>query len=132
MRGACCAQSYLLIYLQHYVKLATLESSILIAVAVLVGGILMAYPFGLAVDRWGRRRVALLAVAGEVIGLYLFSLAGSFLVLAALPYHLNIGGQPLRPPRFGQYIWLGKRTSCRQQLPGGHKSVNLGGLAPPY
>lgn len=72
---------YLLIYLQHYMKLPTLEYSILVATAILVGGILMAYPMGLAVDRFGRMRVALLAVVGEALGLLLFSYARSFVAL---------------------------------------------------
>ncbi|MEW5869256.1 MAG: MFS transporter [Chloroflexota bacterium] len=72
---------YLIIYLQHYIQLETLSASLLIAVAILVGGILVSYPLGLLVDRWGRRRVALLAVAGEMLGLLLFSLARSFAAL---------------------------------------------------
>ena len=72
---------YLLIYLQHYIKLETMQSSILIAVAILFGGILMAYPLGLLVDRWGRRPVALAAVGAEVVGLLLFSISKSFLAL---------------------------------------------------
>jgi MFS family permease len=72
---------YLLIYLQHYLKLETMQSSMLIAIAILVGGILMAYPLGLAVDRWGRKPVALLAVLGETVGLILFSISRSFVFL---------------------------------------------------
>jgi MFS family permease len=72
---------YLLIYLQHYLKLEPMQSSMLIAIAILVGGILMAYPLGLAVDRWGRKPVALLAVLGETVGLILFSISRSFVFL---------------------------------------------------
>jgi MFS family permease len=72
---------YLLIYLMHYIKLETLQYSILVAVAILVGGIGMAYPFGLLVDRWGRRRVAMLAVVFESVGLLLFSFAKSYVPL---------------------------------------------------
>jgi MFS family permease len=72
---------YLLIYLQHYLKLETMQSSMLVAIAILVGGILMAYPVGLLVDRWGRRPVALLAVLGEMVGLLLFSISRSFVIL---------------------------------------------------
>lgn len=68
---------YLLIYLQHYVHLATMESSLMIAVTILVGGILLAFPLGLLVDRWGRRPVALVAIAGEMLGLVLFSMTHS-------------------------------------------------------
>jgi MFS family permease len=72
---------YLLIYLMHYIKLETLQYSILVAVAILVGGIGMAYPFGLLVDRWGRRRVAMLAVVFESVGLLVFSLVKSYVLL---------------------------------------------------
>jgi MFS family permease len=72
---------YLLIYLQHYIQLETMQSSVLIAVAILVGGILLSYPIGILVDRWGRRQVALLAIFGEMLGLFLFSLSRSFVAL---------------------------------------------------
>ena len=72
---------YLLIYLQHYLKLETMQSSLLVAIAILVGGILMAYPLGLLVDRWGRKPVALLAVLGEMAGLLLFSISRNFVLL---------------------------------------------------
>lgn len=72
---------YLLIYLNHNIGVSQTEASLLIFVAILVGGILLAYPLGLLADRWGRRRVALLAVAGEAIGLLLFSLVQDFPLL---------------------------------------------------
>lgn len=72
---------YLLIYLEHNIQLPALEYSILVGVAILVGGILLAYPIGLLVDRWGRWQVALLAVCLEALGLLLFSLSRSFLTL---------------------------------------------------
>ena len=72
---------YLLIYLQHFIRLPALEYSILVAVAILAGGILMAYPLGWLVDRWGRKPVALLAVFCEALGLLLFSFSRSFLAL---------------------------------------------------
>ncbi len=72
---------YLMIYLQHYVQLEILESSIVVAVSILVGGIGAAYPIGLLVDRWGRRPVALLSVVLEAIGLILFSFANSTVAL---------------------------------------------------
>jgi MFS family permease len=72
---------YLIIYLNHYLELPTLQASLLIFVAILIGGIVLAYPLGLLVDRLGRRRVAFLAIVGEVVGLFLFSLARSYPVL---------------------------------------------------
>ncbi len=66
---------YLMIYLQHYVQLSIVNSSIVVGVCILVGGIGAAYPIGLLVDRWGRRPVAILAVLLEAVGLIVFSLS---------------------------------------------------------
>jgi MFS family permease len=72
---------YLLIYLINYVHLETLQYSILVAAAIIIGGIAMAYPFGLLVDRWGRQPVAMLAVVFEAGGLILFSISKSYTAL---------------------------------------------------
>jgi MFS family permease len=72
---------YLIIYLQHYIELDTISSSITIAVCILVGGIALAYPLGLLIDRWGRKPVALLAVGAEMVGLVLFSLSRTLVPL---------------------------------------------------
>lgn len=72
---------YLIIYLQHYIQLDTISSSITIAVCILVGGIALAYPLGLLIDRWGRKPVALLAVGAEMVGLILFSLSRTLVPL---------------------------------------------------
>lgn len=72
---------YLMIYLQHHVQLSIPDSSLVVGVCILVGGIGAAYPIGLLVDRWGRRPVALLAVVLEAIGLIVFSLSKSLPML---------------------------------------------------
>jgi MFS family permease len=72
---------YLMIYLQHYVQLSIVNSSILIGVSIMIGGIGLAYPIGLLVDHWGRRPVALLSVVLEAVGLIVFSLSESMLML---------------------------------------------------
>jgi MFS family permease len=72
---------YLIIYLNHFLKLPTAQASLLIFVAILVGGILASYPVGVLVDRWGRRRLAIATVVAEMLGLFLFSLARSLLML---------------------------------------------------
>lgn len=66
---------YLLIYMKHFLKLSIGSSSLVLAVTILVGGIIMAYPIGILVDRWGRRPVALTAVVMESVGLIVFSFA---------------------------------------------------------
>jgi MFS family permease len=72
---------YLIIYLNHYLKLPTLEASLVIFVCILVGGILLAYPFGLLADRIGRKRLALGAILLKMVGLLLFSLTKDILPL---------------------------------------------------
>ena len=72
---------FLMIYLQHYIKLDTISSTITIAISILVGGIALAYPLGLLIDRWGRKPVALIAVGAEMIGLLLFSFSKTLVPL---------------------------------------------------
>lgn len=66
---------YLLIYINHYLHISNLQSSLIVFVAILVGGIGAAYPLGLLVDKWGRKKVTLFAIVFEAIGLFAFSLA---------------------------------------------------------
>jgi MFS family permease len=72
---------YLLVYLEHYIQLDALHYSVLVGIAILVGGILAAYPIGILVDRWGRYPVAVSAVILEAVGLTAFSLTGNYIVL---------------------------------------------------
>lgn len=73
---------YLIIYLNHYLKLPTVQASLLIFVAILIGGIALAYPLGLLTDKIGRKPVALGALVLKMIGLILFSFMTTFLPLA--------------------------------------------------
>ncbi|MBN1180241.1 MAG: MFS transporter [Anaerolineae bacterium] len=73
---------YLIIYLNHYLELPTLDASLIIFVCILVGGILLAYPFGILADRIGRKRLAVGAVVLKMVGLILFSLMHTTLLLA--------------------------------------------------
>ena len=72
---------YIIIYLNHYLELPTLEASLVIFVAILVGGIALAYPFGLLADRIGRKKLAVGAIFLKMIGLIAFSLMREFLWL---------------------------------------------------
>lgn len=65
---------YLIIYLNHYLKLETLQASLVIFACILVGGIMLAFPFGWLADRIGRKRLAIGAVLLKMVGLVLFSL----------------------------------------------------------
>ena len=68
---------YLMIYINTYLEIPTMQASLIIFCAILFGGIATAYPLGLLADRWGRRNVALTAVIAEMVGLIAFSLARS-------------------------------------------------------
>jgi predicted MFS family arabinose efflux permease len=81
MAGINVFFSYLMIYLQHHVKLSISESSLVNGVCILVGGIGAAYPIGLLVDRWGRNPVAILSAILEAVGLVAFSLSSSTISL---------------------------------------------------
>lgn len=72
---------YLIIYLNHYLKLETLQASLVIFVCILFGGIALAYPFGLLADRIGRKRLAIGAILLKVVGLLLFSIMKDILPL---------------------------------------------------
>jgi|GEM_PF-3182715 len=83
-----------MIYLNHILKLTITQSSILVFIAILVGGIATAYPFGLLADHWGRKPVALLAIVLEAIGLILFSISHNvvWLTLAGILWLAPISG----------------------------------------
>jgi len=72
---------YLIIYLNHYLTLPTLEASLVIFICILVGGILLAYPFGILADRVGRKKLAVGAVLLKMVGLIAFSLMQNFILL---------------------------------------------------
>lgn len=72
---------YLMIYINTYLEIPTMQASLVIFGSILFGGIATAYPLGLLADRWGRRNVALTAVIMEMIGLIAFSLARTVPVL---------------------------------------------------
>jgi MFS family permease len=72
---------YIIIYLQHYLSFDITSSSIAIAVIILIGGIALAWPFGLLVDRWGRKPISVAAIVVEMVGLILFSLTKSMVPL---------------------------------------------------
>lgn len=73
--------SYLMIYLQHSVNLTITQSSILVGVAIIVGGVGFAVPLGILADKWGRRQVAVVSVLLESLGLICFSLSKSLVAL---------------------------------------------------
>ncbi len=77
---------YIIIYLNHYLDLPTLEASLVIFVSILIGGIALAYPFGLLADRIGRKKLAVGAILLKMVGLVAFSLMEeiTFLVITGI------------------------------------------------
>jgi MFS family permease len=73
---------YIIIYLNHFLKLPTAQASMIIFFSILVGGIALAYPFGLLADRLGRKKMAVAAIFLKMIGLILFSFTRSIAPLA--------------------------------------------------
>jgi len=69
---------YLLIYINHFLHIETLPATLIIFLAILIGGIAAAYPLGFLTDRIGRRKMALFAIIGEMVGLLAFSFSRSF------------------------------------------------------
>lgn len=77
---------YILIYLEHYLQLSPQQYATIMGSAILLGGVLLAFPLGRLVDRIGRRSVGFFAIGCTALGLILFSQAQSFptLVLFAV------------------------------------------------
>lgn len=84
---------FLLIYLNHYVRLPMVETSVLMFAVIFLGGIVTAYPAGIAADRLGRKPVCIAAVFIISAGLLVFSRASGSIML-------GVGG----------VIWLSAQT----------------------
>ncbi len=74
---------YLMIYISTYLEIPTMQASLVVFLAILIGGIATAYPLGILTDHWGRKKVALMAVIAEMVGLIAFSFARTVPVLVA-------------------------------------------------
>ncbi len=85
---------FLIIYLNHFLKIPIDRSSLLIFVSILVGGIIAAYPSGWLADRYGRKSVSVASVFVVSVSLYLFSQSRELVWLAV----------------FGS-LWIGAQTA---------------------
>ena len=72
---------YLIIYLENFIGITKTQFSI-IGGAVMVGSAIFAIPFGLLADRWSRRKMIMVAMAGSAIGGIAFSFARAIPALA--------------------------------------------------
>jgi len=71
---------FVIIYLQHYIKISLELASLLIFVAILAS-MIAAYPIGMLIDKVGRKKIAVAAVFLESISLFLFALTTDLLLL---------------------------------------------------
>ncbi len=85
---------YLLIYLKHYLRIPMEESTLLIFIAILGGGLIASLPGGMLADRLGRKRVSVIAIFLEAGALFAFAFAAELIALAAFSV-VWIGAQTL-------------------------------------
>ncbi|MGE5396849.1 MAG: MFS transporter [Chitinophagales bacterium] len=67
--------SWVLIYLQHYLKLPADQVTILVLICIVVGGIIFSIPAGIICDKIGRKKLAIAAIIIESIFLIMFSVS---------------------------------------------------------
>ncbi len=72
---------FLMIYLEHYLNISINIASILVFIALLTS-IIAAFPIGKAVDKLGRKKLAIGSVCLESISLILFALAENIIFIA--------------------------------------------------
>lgn len=73
---------FLIIYLKNYLQISMLNSTILMFVSLLVGGLLASIPAGFLTDRFGRKIPSLAAIAVEATALLCFAFSRSMALLA--------------------------------------------------
>ncbi|MHA1368854.1 MAG: MFS transporter [Promethearchaeota archaeon] len=71
---------YLLIYLEHYIKMSIIEAAGIVLVAIIIAAI-SSVPIGKLIDKFGRKPFAILSIIGCSISLILFSLVKSLIFL---------------------------------------------------
>jgi MFS family permease len=64
---------FTVIYLQHHIGLSIVMASIVVFIALLVS-IILAFPVGILIDKFGRKKITIISVICESISLLLFSL----------------------------------------------------------
>jgi MFS family permease len=64
---------FVMIYLQHYLRLEIIISSILLLILFIIA-MAFAYPMGILIDKFGRKKIAIISVISECVFLLLFAL----------------------------------------------------------
>ena len=71
---------FVIIYLQHYIKLGLEMASVLIFVALLIS-VVLAYPAGILVDKIGRKKISIISVFLESVSLLFFAEANDITLI---------------------------------------------------
>lgn len=71
---------FVLIYLQHYLHLEIIISSILILILFILA-MIFAYPMGILIDKLGRKKLAIISIISECFFLLLFALSKEFVFI---------------------------------------------------
>jgi len=71
---------FVMIYLQHYLQLEILISSILLLILFVIA-MCFAYPMGILIDKIGRKKIAIISIVSECIFLLLFALTDELILI---------------------------------------------------
>ncbi len=71
---------FLLVYLQHYIGITIVTSSIIVFIAILVS-VIMGYPIGIIINKMGRKKMAIISTLLIGIFLILFSMVTELILL---------------------------------------------------
>jgi MFS family permease len=101
---------FVLIYLQHFLRIPISYVEILVLVAITIGGIAFSIPAGILSDKIGRKKVAVASIIIESVFLVLFALAPQ--IAAVLPFFGNTVLINVTVwSGFFAIFWLGAQTS---------------------
>ena len=95
---------FLLIYMNHYLELNLTQSTLLLFLAIFIGGVALSFPAGMLIDKIGRKKVALTTVIIQSAALFIFALTHNLILLGAVSYtHLSF--PPVVPSRRPRPVW---------------------------
>ncbi|MFZ5645347.1 MAG: MFS transporter [Bacillota bacterium] len=66
---------FVLIYLQHYLKIPIDKVGLMVLTSIIIGGMVFSIPAGILCDRYGRKKIAVAAILVESIFLFAFAFA---------------------------------------------------------
>ncbi|MFY9115113.1 MAG: MFS transporter [Dethiobacteria bacterium] len=75
---------FLLIYMNHYLELNLTQSTLLLFLAIFIGGVALSFPAGMLIDKIGRKKVALTTVIIQSAALFIFALTHNLILLGVM------------------------------------------------